>query len=85
MCLLKFGFLEAFTDQLKDCVTSVYYQVKVNGFLIDSFPSYRGIPLSPYLYILCTEVLSQAVHRALYSQSLRCPLMAPHGNHIPLL
>lgn len=62
MCLLKFGFVKAFTYQIMNCVTSVHFQVKVNDFLIVSFPSYWGIrqgdPLLPYLYIFCSEAFS---------------------------
>lgn len=85
MCLLKFGFVEAFTYQIMNCVTSVHFQVKVIEFFTVSFPSYGGIrqgdPLSRYLYIFCNE----ATHCAFYSHRLRCPLVATHGNHIPLL
>jgi hypothetical protein len=44
------------------CVTCVRYAVRVNGELTDPVVPSRGIrqgdPISPYLFLLCTEGLS---------------------------
>jgi hypothetical protein len=44
------------------CVTSIKYAGKGNGELTDLFLPSRGIrqgdPISPYLFLLCTEGLS---------------------------
>jgi hypothetical protein len=61
-CLLKLGFSPAWTSTVMRCVTSARYAVRVNGELTDPVVPSRGIrqgdPISPYLFLLCTEGLS---------------------------
>ncbi|PRQ51761.1 putative RNA-directed DNA polymerase [Rosa chinensis] len=50
------------------CVTTVSYQIIVNGELSNHFSAGRGIrqcdPLSPYLFVLCMEKLSHQINSA---------------------
>ena len=49
--LLKFGFYAWWVQLIMKCISSVSYQVLING-------EYKGeITPSPFLFILCTEVL----------------------------
>jgi hypothetical protein len=61
-CLCKLGFAPDWINTVMRCVTNVRYAVRVNGELTAPVVPSRGIrqgdPISPYLFLLCTEGLS---------------------------
>jgi hypothetical protein len=67
-CNEEMGFAPYWIKLMMMCVTSVHYAVLVNGIPTGKiFPS-RGIrqgdPISPYLFLICAEVLSAMLSRA---------------------
>ncbi|XP_042974779.1 uncharacterized protein LOC122306417 [Carya illinoinensis] len=66
--LQQMGFDREWTDLIMQCTGTVTYSILVNGIPQPSFKPSRGIrqgdPLSPYLFILCSEVLSSALNLA---------------------
>jgi hypothetical protein len=71
----KLGFADQRVNLIMKCVSTVSYQVKVNGDLSEQFVSQQGLrqgdPLSPYLFLLCVEAFS-----ALLKKGERDGLMA---------
>jgi hypothetical protein len=60
--VLRLGFADSFVHTVMRCVTTVSFSVRVNGNLSRPFRPSRGIrqgdPISPYLFLLCSEGLS---------------------------
>lgn len=59
------GFCKQWRCWVKTCITTVSYTVLINGEQSRSIKPQRGLrqgdPISPYLYILCTEGLSTLI------------------------
>ncbi|XP_074303812.1 uncharacterized protein LOC141638307 [Silene latifolia] len=73
--LRRMGFDKGWTDNLMKCVSTVMFTIWVNGKITEDFKPSRGLrqgdPLSPYLFILCAEVLSGLVRKAMEDGAIR--------------
>ncbi|KAG7578003.1 Reverse transcriptase domain [Arabidopsis thaliana x Arabidopsis arenosa] len=61
-------FPETFIHWIKICITTASFSVQVNGELAGYFGSERGLrqgcSLSPYLFVICMNVLSKKIDKA---------------------
>lgn len=87
--LVRLGFHEKWVTWIMACVTSVSYSYLINGAAQGRVEPSRGIrqgdPLSPYLFILCTEVLSGLCKKAQLHGSVIGVKVSRHGpaiNHL---
>uniref|UniRef100_A0A2N9FV45 Reverse transcriptase domain-containing protein n=1 Tax=Fagus sylvatica TaxID=28930 RepID=A0A2N9FV45_FAGSY len=71
------------SHMLNECVSSVSFSILINGGKTNSFKHSRGLkqrdPLSPYLFILCQDVLSRLIDRQFNSGAINGVKMNPFG------
>ncbi|KAL9663797.1 hypothetical protein QQ045_019188 [Rhodiola kirilowii] len=87
--LLQLGFDASWVSIVMNYVKSVRNCVRVNGVMSDIFEPSRGLhqgdPLSPYLFIICTEWLSHELHLLHQNQrmtGLRICRRYPYISHL---
>lgn len=87
--LHKLGFHATWIKWIMQCITTVSYSFLVNGSPRGRVLPQRGIrqgdPLSPYIFILCSEVLSGLCSKAQSSGALlgiRVARRSPRINHL---
>lgn len=83
------GFRDVLIRWVMECVTTVTYSFLINGAAREQVTPSRGLrqgdPLSPYLFILCTEVLSGLCKNAQSQGKLRglqVTQKSPFINHL---
>jgi len=77
------GFPSNLVSIIMKCVTTVSFSILINGQATDSFIPQRGLrqgdPLSPYLFILCAEVLSGLLTKGQNEGSIHGIQIAPNA------
>ena len=83
------GFPESWCSLVMKCVTSVSFSVRVNGVFSEEFKPSRGIrqgdPISPYLFLLCSEGLScmlKSIGPLYVSRGVRVSRYSPWISHL---
>jgi hypothetical protein len=86
----RLGFCHRWVDWIMSCVTSVRYQVKFNGTLLDSFSPSRGLrqgdPLSPFLFLFIADGLSTLLQNEVNNHGIepvKICRRAPGISHLP--
>ncbi|GKU86882.1 hypothetical protein SLEP1_g1354 [Rubroshorea leprosula] len=66
--LISLGFPAYFVNLLKICITTPMFSIVFNGNLCGYFSGKKGVrqgdPLSPYIFVVCMEVLSRMLNHA---------------------
>lgn len=80
------GFHPRFCGWVRECISTVSYEVLVNGEPTGNISPSRGIrqgdPLSPFLFLICAEGLSAMIKKAEVYHRLQGFRFSAHGNTI---
>ncbi|KAM5583543.1 hypothetical protein ABKV19_003435 [Rosa sericea] len=87
VAMLKFGFARGWVDLIMACVSTVSFSIVLNGNPGNFFAPSRGLrqgdPLSPYLFLIVSEVFSLRLTRAVNTGLLQgiklsrnCPILS---------
>lgn len=87
--LASMGFPDHMTHLITRCISTVTYQILINGQPSSSFSPERGLrqgdPLSPYIFILCANVLSGLIHNEVNKgaiHGIKIARAAPQISHL---
>ncbi|KAM0985117.1 hypothetical protein ACFX15_012053 [Malus domestica] len=84
--MAKLGFAPLFCSRIKECISSTSVSIIINGTPIGFIMPERGLrqgdPLSPYLFLLCTEGLSVLIRNGLERGAINGYRVSPAGNPI---
>jgi hypothetical protein len=87
--LISMGYPIKLVELIMRCISSVTYQIIINGQPSKSFRPERrlrqGDPLSPYLFIMCADVFSGLIHKAATLKEihgLKVARSAPQLSHL---
>ena len=87
--LMALGFDSAVVNLIKQCLSTVKFTLLLNGTKSSSFTPSRGIrqgdPLSPYLFILCSEVLARLINKEVVGGNIHGAKIAPSSPGITKL
>jgi hypothetical protein len=79
----KIGFDHRWVKWIMTCVTTVRYNVKFNGAILDSFVPSRGLrqgdPLSPFLFLFIADGLSALLRQAIEQQHITPVKVCAHA------
>ena len=82
----KMGFCESWIAIIYECVNTVSYSILVNGEPKGNIYPTRGIrqgnPLSPYLFLLCSEGLNRMLQQAATNKSINGYSLCKNGPRI---
>lgn len=80
------NFPDRLVDSIMNCVTSSSYTLLLNGQIASQIATFRGLkkgdPLSPYLFIICMNVLSCLLSKAERNGDLQGIQFARRGPNI---
>ncbi|CAN6691340.1 unnamed protein product [Malus baccata var. baccata] len=84
--MAKLGFAPLFCHWIKECISTASFSILVNGnptgFVLPERGLRQGDPLSPYLFLLCTEGLSMLIRRGIERGALHGFSVSAIGNPI---
>jgi ribonuclease HI len=84
--LITMGFPSRLVNTIMACVSTVSFSILINGKPSPEFRPHRGIrqgdPLSPYLFIICAEVLSSLISQLQITNKIKGITIATNAPHI---
>ena len=79
--LQAFGFPSIWIQWVMQCVTTTSFSILINGSPFSFFKPNRGVrqgdPLSPFLFVLATEVLARLIEREVSNNKINGYKLAP--------
>ena len=81
--MLSMNFSSTWVNWVMECVTTIQYTLLLNGSPTEPFYPSRGIrqgdPISPYLFLLCANILSIALTQAESQKKIRSIRIGRNG------